>query len=131
VLEVLPNISPTVNLVPEDGWSGQEKWGIWAIGPASHGLFIATTRTAHQLALQAFPNCRPDRLQSLAVEVNGQVLAQYTWSNCDPWATSITIPDSLVRLGGNEVTLRPAYAAPPATGDTRPLSVGFTRLEIH
>jgi hypothetical protein len=36
-----------------------------------------------------------------------------------------------LRLGGNELTFRPAYAVAPADGDTRPLSVGFSKLRIE
>ncbi len=131
VLEILPPISPTVNLVPEDGWSAQEEWGVWAVGPESRGLWVATGRRPYQLTLEAFPNCVPGRTQALSVEVDGRVLAEHTWVNCDSWAASITIPESSVRLGGNEVVLRPAYAVAPVAGDTRPLSVGFARLQIQ
>ena len=82
------------------------------------------------MALEAFPNCIPGRTQALTVEVNGTRLAEHTWANCDPWAAAITVPASLVRLGGNDVVIRPAYAVAPPDGDTRPLSVGFSKLRV-
>ena len=128
VLEILAPRSPTVNLVPEAGWSGQEDWGLWAVGPESRAGFVAMNRQPHQIALEAFPNCLPGRTQTLTVLVNGERLAEKTWADCNPWVTTITIPVPLVRLGGNEVVFHPAYAVPPAEGDTRALSVGFSRL---
>jgi hypothetical protein len=129
-LELLPAAGPTVNLAPVDGWSGQEDWGVWAVGPESRAIFVAMTHKPHRLTLEAFPNCIAGRTQTLAVEVNGMRLAEHTWPNCDPWAATIQIPASLVRLGGNDVTFRPAYAIAPPTDDTRPLSIGFNKLRV-
>jgi len=129
-LEVQPPVNANVNLAPVEGWSGQEDWGVWAVGPESLAEFVAMTQKPHRLTLEAFPNCIPGRTQALTVEVNGTRLAEHTWANCDPWAAVITIPALLVRLGGNDVVIRPAYAVAPAEGDTRPLSVGFSKLRV-
>jgi hypothetical protein len=129
-LEVQPPVNANVNLAPVEGWSGQEDWGVWAVGPESRASFVAMAQKPHRLTLEAFPNCIPGRTQALTVEVNGARLAEHTWANCDPWAATITIPASLVRLGGNDVVIRPAYAVAPPDGDTRPLSVGFSRLHV-
>ena len=129
-LEVLPPINANVNLAPVEGWSGQEDWGVWAVGQESRASFVAMSRQPHRLALEAFPNCIPGRTQALTVEVNGTRLAEHTWANCDPWAATIVVPASLVRLGGDDVVIRPAYAVAPAEGDTRPLSVGFSKLRV-
>ena len=114
----------------EDGWSNPEPWGVWAEGPESSALWVATDRQAQTLSVEVFPNCTPGRMQGLAVIVNGQEVAEHQWSNCDPWATSIPLPETLVQPGRNEVVFRPAYAQAPE-GDTRPLSVGFSRLSIQ
>jgi len=129
-LEVVPPINAAVNLAPVEGWSGQEDWGVWAVGRESHASFIAMAHKPHRLTLEAFPNCIPGRTQALAIDVNGTQLTEHTWANCDPWATTIMIPESLVRLGGNDLVIRPAYAVAPAEGDTRPLSVGFSKLRV-
>ncbi|MCU0502826.1 MAG: hypothetical protein MUC51_13870, partial [Anaerolineae bacterium] len=128
--ELQPPVNANVNLAPVEGWSGQEDWGVWAVGPESRASFVAMTQRPHRLVLEAFPNCIPGRTQALTVEVNGTRLAEHTWANCDPWAAAFTIPASLVRLGGNDVVIRPAYAVAPPDGDTRPLSVGFSKLRV-
>ena len=127
--EVLPSATPGVNLVLEDGWSKPEAWGVWAEGPESNALWVATERGAQTLTIEVFPNCTPDRMQGLTVVVNGQQVAEHQWSNCDPWAASVPLPETFVQPGRNEVVFRPAYAQAPA-GDTRALSVGFSKLSI-
>ena len=97
--EVQPSVNANVNLAPVEGWSGQEDWGVWAVGPESRASFVAMAQRPHRLTLEAFPNCIPGRTQALTVEVNGTRLAEHTWANCDPWAAAITVPASLVRLG--------------------------------
>lgn len=129
-LQVRPASNPTINLAPEDGWSAPEDWGIWAIGRESHALWVATDRQERRLTLEAFPNCVPDKTQTLLIEINGVRLAEHTWNTCDPWTATIALPPTLLRLGGNKLSLRFAYAVAPVEGDTRLLSVGFSRLRI-
>ncbi|MGC8782701.1 MAG: hypothetical protein ACP5UQ_17705, partial [Anaerolineae bacterium] len=131
VLEVAPPPAPTFNLAPVDGWSGLEDWGVWAVGPKSRATWVAMTKQPVRLILEAFPNCLPGHTQALTIELNGRRLAEHTWTNCDPWSATLEIPPAQMHLGGNDLVLRPAYALPPAAGDTRPLSVGFTRLEVR
>ncbi len=131
VLEVLPPTNPAFNLAPLDGWSAQEDWGVWAVGPESKVVFVAMARRPYRLTVEAFPNCVPGKTQAMVIEINATRLAEYTWKNCDPWAATLVISTDLLRLGGNELTFRPAYALAPAAGDTRPLSVGFSRLQIE
>lgn len=131
VLEVMPPPAPTFNLAPVSGWSGPEEWGVWAIGPESRVIWVATTTHPARLIVEAFPNCLPGRTQTLIIESDGRRLAEHTWTNCDPWSAVIEIPSAQTRLGGHELVLRPAYALPPAASDTRPLSVGFSRLEVR
>jgi hypothetical protein len=128
--ETLPPPNPNVNLVLEDGWSDSETWGVWAEGQDSRGMWVATDRRAQTLSVEVFPNCLPDRTQGLTIVVNGEPVAEHHWSNCEPWVAAIPLPASLVQPGRNEVIFRPAYAQAPA-GDTRPLSVGFSRLLIQ
>ena len=84
-----------------------------------------------------FPNCIPGRTQTLAVAVNGVQLADHTWTKCEPWSATLTIPPALARLGGNEVVIHPGYAAQPVdaggkpASDTRLLSLGFTALRVE
>ena len=130
VFEMLPNPNPSVHLVLENGWSNPEKWGVWAEGPESRGLWVATDRRAQTLSVEVFPNCLPDRSQALTIVVNGQSVAEHQWSNCDPWLATIPLPEWLVQPGRNEVVFRPAFAQAPS-GDTRPLLVGFSKVLIQ
>lgn len=134
VLEVLPARHPNVNLVLEDGWSGQEAWGVWAEGTSSRAMWVAPEKRDYRLSIEGFPLCQPGQNQTLAIEVNGTALGDHTWTHCDPWSTELTIPAALVEVGANTIDLRMAYAAPPADaqgGDTRQLSVGFSRLQVE
>ena len=80
--------------------------------------------------------CLPDRNQELTLELNGASIATHRWTDCEPWSATVDIPASLVRIGANDLTLRPGYAASPpetsggAQSDTRRLSVGFTQLRM-
>ena len=130
-LELLPATGTTVNLAPVDGWSGQEDWGVWAVGPESRALWVAADRQPRRLTLETFPNCVPGKHQVLLIELNGARLAEHAWSTCDPWAATIALPVEALRLGGNELVFHPAYAIAPADGDTRPLSVGFSKLRVE
>lgn len=134
VLEVLPAAHPNVNLVLENGWSGQEDWGVWAEGTTAEAMWVAPEQRNYQLSIEAFPLCRPDQKQTLEAQVNGVALGNQAWTGCDPWSTRLDIPADLVQVGANEVVLRMAYAAPPADAqstDTRQLSVGFSQLRIE
>ena len=137
ILEVLPPETPEVNLMFQEGWSGQESWGIWLAGTSARAEWVATTRGPQRLSIAGFPLCVPGKEQELQITVNGQDLGGHRWGNCEPWSAEITIPASLVRLGGNELVVRSAYAARPAdlpgdtTGDGRTLSIGLTTLKVE
>jgi hypothetical protein len=137
VLEVLPPSQPSVNLVMEDGWSGREDWGVWAEGTTSRAFWVATEKTPSTLQVQVFPLCRSDQYQSVSFEINGETVATHDWNDCEPWSSALTVPASLVRLGRNDLVVRSEYAARPIelgdkqSNDTRPLSVGFTRLRVE
>jgi hypothetical protein len=137
VLEVLPPVHPDLNLILDDGWSGAEKWGVWAEGTTSKAFWAATEPVDHVLHVQAFPLCREDQHQEVSFEVNGENLAVHEWRNCEPWSQDITVPARLIRLGRNDLVVRSRYAARPVepdggqSKDTRSLSVGFTKLKVE
>ncbi len=137
VLEVLPPHNPKINLVLQDGWSGQEDWGVWAEGTESAAFWVATAKQDQRLQIEAFPQCVEDRQQSIKVDVNGVAIGNYTWPSCDPWLGEIKVPADVVRLGRNDLTVHSAYTARPVdasngqSDDTRKLSVGFTMLRIE
>ena len=113
-----------------DGWSGQEDWGVWAEGMQSDAQFVATARRPMRLDVSAFPLCVPGKNQRISLEVNGTAVADHEWRDCEPWNATVDIPEALVRVGFNDLTLRPAYADAPAAGDTRRLSAGFSKLRV-
>jgi hypothetical protein len=137
VLEVLPAAQPDINLILEDGWSGREDWGVWAEGTTSRAFWVATEKIPNTLQVQVFPFCQPDRYQGVSFEVNGETLATHNWNDCEQWSSVLTVPASLVRLGRNDLVIRSEYAVRPIdvhnqqSSDTRPLSVGFTRLRVE
>ena len=137
VLEVLPPRNPKINLVLQDGWSGQEDWGVWAEGTESQAFWAATAKQDQRLQIEAFPLCVEGRQQSIKVEVNGVAIGNYTWPGCDPWSGEVKVPADIVRLGRNDLTVHSAYAARPVdvtsgqSDDTRELSVGFTKLRVE
>ena len=83
VVEVPPAPSEHVNLILEDGWSGQEEWGVWAEGTRSSALWVAHTKAAEVLEIEMFPNCRPDRRQRVSFSVNGSEVGRYDFQECE------------------------------------------------
>jgi len=133
VLEVPPSRRPDVNLLLHDGWSGKEDWGVWAEGTESDAQWIATRKSDAQLALSLFPQCVRSQNQKIRLDFNGTPILTHEWADCEPWTSSVAIPAALVQVGANDIKLHSAYATPPAEGaggDTRRLSVGFTKLKI-
>ncbi len=136
VARLTPPARPALDMFRQDGWSGAEDWGYWVEGTEARATWVATTAATQHLWLEAFPLCVAGRPQSLAVQVNGTVVANYQWRECEIWTTEITVAAQLVKIGWNEIVLRPSYAARPAdvtfgkSGDTRELSVGITRLAV-
>ena len=136
IVEVLGR-PKTVALLRTQGWSGEESWGVWAEGTRSEADLWITERKEVKLTLEVFPHCVPLRFQSLTIQVNGRPLVTHQWHDCSSWTGEITIPLSLLNMGKNQIEFHYAYAARPAdvtqgqNGDTRWLSVGFTKLEIE
>ena len=136
ILQVLSQPDVRLNMQLRDGWSAPESWGVWAEGRESRAEWLATTREAARLTIEAFPECVPGQPQGLSLTVNGTALAEHHWQACEPWSSEIEIPGELVRVGWNELVLRYDYSARPSevtqgtNPDQRLLSVGFTRLAV-
>ncbi|HEX9118490.1 MAG TPA: hypothetical protein VGA61_20655, partial [Anaerolineae bacterium] len=130
VLEVLPSPTLNFNVLLSDGWSGREDWGVWAEGLTPRAQWIAPRRADYVIHIAGFPQCVPGREQSLTVEVNGTAIGAHQWQACGDWSADLHIPAALVRVGANDLVARVAYAVSPP-GDTRKLSVGFTRLVVQ
>jgi hypothetical protein len=136
ILEILPERNPGFNLLPREGWSGEESWGRWIEGTEARAEWFATAQETQHLSIAAFPNCVPGIPQAITLSANGQTIATHEWNGCDPWSGEVEIPASLVQVGANELAIRAAFAAAPvsitrgANPDPRRLSVGVTRLRV-
>jgi len=136
ILEVLAQPNMPMNVRLRDGWSGQEEWGVWAEGIESDARWVATTKTDHSVRVEAFPMCVPGTSQSITLVANGIPISTHEWNNCEPWSEEVKIPAALVKVGWNDLAFHYAYATKPAfvtdgrNPDERPLSVGFTKLQV-
>jgi hypothetical protein len=131
IAEVVPEPYPAFNVLFHHGWSGVEDWGVWAEGVESRAQFVLTHRAAVQLELGLFPLCVPGKPQQVWIDVNGIEVADYLWSDCEPWKTQVVVPASQVQVGFNDVTVRSAFAQRPvdaSADDPRRLSIGLTRM---
>ena len=137
VLKVLPSTPETINVQLEKGWSETENWGVWAEGDESQIRWITTSTQDQSIVIEGFPFCLEDQKQTLTLSIKGQELAHYEWQNCESWLEAIIIPEELVDIGWNSLLLEYGYSAKPVdvTGgenpDPRPLSIGFSRVEVN
>lgn len=124
-------------LVRTSGWSGDETWGVWAEGLGSEAVLWTADPADLRLLLEAFPHCVQDQRQSITVTINSRMIAQHTWQDCSPWSAQIFIPSSILQKGQNTLGFSFAYAARPVdvtqgqNGDTRWLSVGFSKMKVE
>jgi hypothetical protein len=135
IAEVNAPAAPAYNVLREEGWSEFEQWGVWMLGRTSRATWIALHPTAHTLHLNAFPVCVAGQNQHVTVYVNDAQLATHDWTNCDAWDETLTIPAKLVKAGANTIRFEAAYALQAGGGqvkdETRPLSVGFSALQVQ
>jgi len=79
----------------------------------------------------------PGQHQAITVTINNTLIAHHVWQDCSPWSAQISIPSSLLKKGKNMLRFSFAYAARPVdvtqgqNGDTRWLSVGFSKMEVE
>lgn len=124
-------------LLRTSGWSGEEAWGVWAEGLSSEAILWTADPADLRLLLEAFPHCVPGQHQAITVTINNTLIAQHTWQDCSPWSTQISIPSSILQKGKNMLRFSFAYAERPVdvtqgqNGDTRWLSVGFSKMEVE
>jgi len=136
VLEVRSNSPETINVRLERGWSDTEDWGVWAEGDESLIRWIATSEQDHSLNIEAFPHCLENERQTLTLSIQEEELAHHEWQSCENRLETIVIPQAFVDIGWNSLSFDYGYSARPidVTGgenpDPRPLSLGFTRIEI-
>ena len=113
-----------------------EPWGVWAEGEASKVEWVATAVRETVVSVDVFPFCVAEQQQMLEFRVNDHPIGTHTWKDCESWQGTLTIPETVLDIGWNKLTIHPTYALRPvdvtegANPDTRALSVGFTRLLI-
>ena len=119
----------------EQGWSEFEPWGIWMLGHAAQATWIALRPVAQTLHLNAFPVCLPGTSQHATLYVNGVQLTTHVWSGCGSWDQTLTIPATLIHSGANTLRIEATVALQPGDSriknETRPLSIGFTALDVQ
>ena len=135
VAEVITPSLP-INVIRREGWSGEEEWGVWSEESKSKSQWIAMSRKDHRLAIEAFPFCVPGKRQEISIKVNGQLLTTHSWEVCETWQAELVIPQSIVKVGWNDLSFEYGYTASPAditngeNPDPRQLAVGFKKLEV-
>ncbi len=137
VLEVQSPSPAGINIFLADGWSKAEDWGVWAEGEKSRLGWVATTGGDRQLELEAFPFCLDDVRQTLSIFVKDRQLTHIGWEGCENRHLEITIPGEIVEIGWNQIDFHYGFAARPVdvtsgeNSDPRPLSLGFSKLEVY
>lgn len=118
-----------------NGWALPEDWGIWAEGETATLMFWLEDERRAVLEFSAFPLCVPGEQQWMEIRVNGSLWKSLRLETCDSLDFREQIPERMLRRY-NILSFRFAYARAPAeiptlqSGDTRRLSVGFTRLRL-
>lgn len=135
--EVLPGEEDFFTIQPVSGFSGFSPDFVWIEGArAKAGWRISqpTTQTT-DIPLRAF--CPPGGQQSVAITLNGQHIADHTWTgNCwERWSATLTVLPEQLNAGWNTIKFEAASAAQPHlhnpnSKDQRKLSVGVERLHV-
>jgi len=135
VAEVSAGNSVT-NLLLRDGWSGIEPWGVWANSTSAWATWYAVKQEGYRLHISAFANWLPGKRQSMRITLNGREVGTYCWEAGETIEDEIEMPPEAVIIGRNHLGFDFEYADLPrdpesgAIVDSRPLSVGFTRLQL-
>lgn len=125
------------DIVYRNGWSDAEEWGRWVEGTESQASWVSIGNIPYRLSIDVFPQCIPEKPQALRVEVNGAPVAEHRWQDCSNWASDITIPAAVVKVGWNEIVLHSDHADRPVdvtdgkNPDTRALSIGVNKLLVQ
>lgn len=136
--EQLDFADPGAEWFLENGWSGSEPWGTWAVGLESSVQVALELGSAYTMYLDAAPYCpAPDARQSVEVLWNGATLGDFQFAGCEHQTLEVNVPASAVTGQVDRVSFRYAYAVSPleatggANGDARLLAVGFTGMRFE
>jgi hypothetical protein len=136
VFELLPDPTPSFDLILREGWSGLEPWGRWIDGSEALASWVAMPSAVYRLTATVFPLCVRGRWQAVSIEVNDTQVTSHQWNDCEPWSVQVVIPPDLVNVGSNTVAIRANYALSPydvtagANPDQRSLSLGIQTLVV-
>jgi hypothetical protein len=120
------------------GWSGAEQWGRWSRGHEATLAFKVPvpTRRDLRIELSLLPFAPPPRPRQLvSVSVNGEVLAQQTFTQSTDASMTVTVP---TRLMGNDGVVRLVFDLPDAispasvgmSADQRVVAIGLEQLRV-
>ena len=127
--------------VSQPGWGAAEPWGVWTVGRRAElrSILIPPSAANSDFILSADVRAfvaGDGKEQAVALSVNGQKIANWTFSTAD-WRRTVTtrIPSSVLR-GHPEVSISFSVASPvsPASlglsADSRLLGIGLEQLTI-
>jgi arabinofuranosyltransferase len=97
----------------------------------------AAHKVPHILEVKAIPVCPPGKTQTVALWLNGQRLAEHTWTDCSQaWEAEILIPADQLLEGWNLLEAEAEHGVVlaevfPGSDDRRTLFVAFHRLWVR
>jgi len=97
----------------------------------------AAHKVPHILEVKTIPVCPPGKTQTVALWLNGQRLAEHTWTDCSQaWEAEILIPADQLLEGWNLLEAEAEHGVVPAevfpgSDDRRTLFVAFHRLWVR
>ena len=95
----------------------------------------AAHKVPHILEVKAIPVCPPGKTQTVALWLNGQRLAEHTWTDCSQaWEAEILIPADQLLEGWNLLEAEAEHGVAevfPGSDDRRTLFVAFHRLWVR
>jgi len=119
-----------INLEHEPLWLKTHKRSIPMFLKAAH-------KVPHILEVKAIPVCPPGKTQTVALWLNGQRLAEHTWTDCSrAWEAEILIPADQLLEGWNLLEAEAEHGVVPAevfpgSDDRHTLFVAFHRLWVR
>lgn len=135
--EVLPGKDDFFTIQPVSGFSTFEPNFVWVEGTRAKAGWRAARPKAQMIELALRAYCPPESQQSVVIKLNGQPLAQHTWTgNCwGLWVTTLTVSPQQLNAGWNTLEFEAASAAQPYlydanSQDRRNLSVSVERLRV-
>jgi len=153
LISPIPNLEPDYFTVESDSLAINLFWlrigGRFLLNQHSEPIWLETYRRSypfflrasgqvpHILEVKATPLCPPGKTQTVRLWLNGQQLAEHTWTDCgQAWEEEIFIPAERILTGWNLLEAEAEHGVVPAevfpdSQDTRTLFVAFHRLWVR